>query len=341
MKTRLLFVPLLLALVASLAACGGSSNVPANAVALVNGTPIPASQFRGFLAQAVAIAVSQGQKPTPGTPAYTTLRDQVVAYLVQYAEVKQQASKEGVSVSKGDVTAFLTNLAKTQFKGSMAKLAATLKKQGLDMTTARQEVYLNLLGQKLKTKVTATAKVTTAQEQDYYNTNKAQYSVPAATTRNIAHILVKTKAEALTLEKKLQAGANFADLAKKYSTDTGSAPNGGKLCMAKSGQSGSCTQMVPPFAKAGFALKTGQISAPVHSQFGWHIIKALGPITNVKAHTTPFSQAQPTIQSTLLQAAQEKLWQQWLTDLTNQYKGKVSYQGGYAPATTTALPTTT
>ncbi len=62
MKNRLLFVPVLLALVVSLAACGGGSqNVPANAIAVVNGTPITLAQFNDFFAQAVTAAKLQGQ----------------------------------------------------------------------------------------------------------------------------------------------------------------------------------------------------------------------------------------------------------------------------------------
>ena len=75
MKIRLLFVPLLLALVASLAACGGSQHVPANAVAVVNGTPITITQFNDFIDQAIAQVKAQGGAvPTPGSPQYSDLR---------------------------------------------------------------------------------------------------------------------------------------------------------------------------------------------------------------------------------------------------------------------------
>ena len=78
----------------------------------------------------------------------------------------------------------------------------------------------------------------------------------------------------------------------------------------------------------------------MHSQYGWHVITALGPVVHVKASTQTFKQVQATIQQSLLQQQQDKLWQQWLSDLQNSYKGKVTYQSGYAPPTTTALSTT-
>jgi parvulin-like peptidyl-prolyl isomerase len=344
MKTRLLVAPLVLALVASLAACGGgggSQVVPANAVAVVDGTPITTAQFNAFFGQALAIVVQQGQpKPQPGTPQYTQMRDQVIAYLVQVAELTKQAPKEGVSMTDAEVTKFLTNLAKTNYGGSMKKLTAALKKQGLSMETARQEVYQNLLATKIRTKIISAAKVTTADERTYYNQNITQYSTPAQKKRSVEHILVKTKSLADKLVQQLKNGASFAALAKKYSKDPGTAAGGGTY-MATDGQE------VPAYDKAAFALKTGQLSAPVdatssaNGSFGWFIIKALGPVINTKAATTPFSTVQPTIEQTLLQQAQDQLWSQWLSDLTKQYEGKVSYKPGYAPPTTTALPTTT
>jgi len=341
MKTRLLFLPLLLMLAASLAACGGGSqNVPANAVAVVDGTPITTAEYNSLFDQFVRASVAQGgTKPTPGSAAYTQLRNQAVSELVQIAEVKQQAPKVGVSVSQSDVTKFLTNLATTQYGGSMSKLTATLKAQGLSMQTARQEVYINLLATKIKTKVTSTAKVTVAQEKAYYNQNIAQFSVPAGKTRSVEHILVKSKSLVNKIEQKLKNGESFATLAKKYSKDPGSAALGGKYT-ATGGE-------VPAYDKAAFSLKTGALSAPVDATsaanhaYGWFIIKALGAVKTTQAHTTPFSQAQATIQQTLLQAAQTKLWQQWVADLAKQYQGKLSFQSGYAPPTTTALPTTT
>jgi foldase protein PrsA len=338
MKTRLLFLPLLVMLVASLAACGGGSQgVPANAVAVVGNTPITTTVFNGFLTQRIAIAEAQGQKPQPGTPQYTALRDEVVAYLVQVNELEQQAPKEGVSMTQGQVTEFLKNLAKTSYGGSMAKLTAALKKQGLSMATARQEVFVNLLATKVKTKVTQSAKVTMAQEQAYYNTNKAQFQTPATKTRSVEHILVKSKSLADTIEQKLRNGTSFASLAKKYSKDPGSAAQGGKYTATGS--------EVPAYDQAAFSLKTGQLSAPVdatsaaNGSYGWFIIKALGPVKQTPAHTTSFAQAEPTIKQQLLQQAQDKLWQTWLTDLQNEYKGKVQYQSGYAPPTTTAIST--
>jgi len=80
------------------------------------------------------------------------------------------------------------------------------------------------------------------------------------------HILVETEDEAKAVIQKLNDGADFAELAKEESTGP-SASNGGDLGFF------SKEQMVTPFAEAAFAMETGEISEPVKSRFGWHVIK--------------------------------------------------------------------
>ncbi|MCB1501436.1 MAG: peptidylprolyl isomerase [Bauldia sp.] len=82
-----------------------------------------------------------------------------------------------------------------------------------------------------------------------------------------AHILVATEDEAKTIKAELDGGADFAAIAKEKSTDRGSAAAGGDLGWFGVGM------MVKPFEDAVIAMNAGEISAPVESQFGWHIIR--------------------------------------------------------------------
>jgi parvulin-like peptidyl-prolyl isomerase len=84
-----------------------------------------------------------------------------------------------------------------------------------------------------------------------------------------SHILVGTEEEANELKKKLNKGAKFETLAKDFSKDEGSKVKGGELGYARKGQ------FVPEFESKAFAMKVGEISDPVKSQFGWHIIKLI------------------------------------------------------------------
>ena len=93
------------------------------------------------------------------------------------------------------------------------------------------------------------------------------------TTIKASHILVKDQETAKEVMKKLENGANFADLAKEYSQDP-SAKNGGKLQPFGPGQ------MVQPFEDAVYSMEVGEVSKPVASQFGIHIIKLRDKVEN-------------------------------------------------------------
>jgi len=84
---------------------------------------------------------------------------------------------------------------------------------------------------------------------------------------NASHILVASEEEAKDLKDQIDGGADFAELAKANSTDPGSGANGGELGWFTGGQ------MVPEFDAAVAAMSVGDVSDPVQSQFGWHVIK--------------------------------------------------------------------
>lgn len=81
------------------------------------------------------------------------------------------------------------------------------------------------------------------------------------------HILVEQEDEAKKIAARLKAGEDFAKIAKEASKDPGSGAEGGDLGFFTK------DRMVPEFAEAAFALKPGEVSVPVKSQFGWHVIK--------------------------------------------------------------------
>jgi peptidyl-prolyl cis-trans isomerase C len=111
------------------------------------------------------------------------------------------------------------------------------------------------------------------------------------------HILVASEDEAKAIVAQLKGGADFAAIAKEKSKDPGAA-NGGDL--------GYFTkdQMVPEFAEAAFKLDKGQISDPVHTQFGWHIIK----VEDKRTKPTPsFDQVKGQIENFVAHRAQAEL----------------------------------
>ena len=110
----------------------------------------------------------------------------------------------------------------------------------------------------------ATAAVTDEALQAAYD---AQYGAAVPGTEyHAAHILVATEAEAQAVAARLATGEDFATLAQELSTDTGSGANGGELGWFGLGM------MVPEFEAAVVAATPGVVTAPVQSQFGWHLV---------------------------------------------------------------------
>lgn len=97
--------------------------------------------------------------------------------------------------------------------------------------------------------------------------DKQVAALPSEDEIHAAHILVTTEDDAKAIKAQLDGGADFATLAKEKSIEPGAKDSGGDL--------GYFThdQMVPAFADAAFALQVGQVSDPVQTQFGWHVIK--------------------------------------------------------------------
>lgn len=85
-----------------------------------------------------------------------------------------------------------------------------------------------------------------------------------------SHILVNKQSEALSILERIKKGEKFGKLAKESSIDTGSAKRDGNLGYFTKGM------MVKPFEEAAFKLEIGQVSEPVKSEFGYHIIKRMG-----------------------------------------------------------------
>jgi peptidyl-prolyl cis-trans isomerase C len=134
------------------------------------------------------------------------------------------------------------------------------------------------------------------------------------TEYHAAHILVGTEDEAKAIEEQLKTGGDFAAIAKEKSKDPGSGANGGDLGWFGLGM------MVPEFEQAVVALKPGEISAPVQTQFGWHVIKLED--TRVKAAPTLDS-----VKDELTQAIRDKKVQDAISAATAKADVKETSDG--------------
>jgi foldase protein PrsA len=323
---------LLLALVTGLAmtACGSKEEktVPPGAIALVGDQAIPKTDLDQALAQEKKNAEAQKQDfPEPGTPEYESVKASIVKGLVQQAQWEQAGAAMGIKVTDKEVETQLDAFKQQYFKGDEEKYKAELTKQGVTDEQVRERIRSRLLSNKIYTAIVDKVKVSDADIQAYYDNHKSQYQQPES--REVRHILVKKKTLAERLYTELKDGADFAKLAKKYSEDTASAQQGGKYTAYKG-------KSVAPFDEFVFAAKTGDLSRPIKTQFGWHVIEVLSDIKPAAAQ--PLSKVRDSISSTLLQQKQQQALQQWAKDAAADYPP--TYAPGYAPAPTTATTTT-
>lgn len=320
--SRLVLSLCALALALALAGCGsGSDKVPADAVALVDGEEVAKADYDQVIAQAEKSYKNQKREfPKAGSQEFQTLRNQVVQFLVQREQFEQEAADMDVVVTDEQIDKRLEEIQKQYFGGDKKKYEAQLKEQGLNDKQVRADIRHQIVSEKIFEQVTREVKVTDAEVEKYYNENKAQYSQPES--REVRHILVKTKAKADDLYAQLQGGADFAALAKANSEDTGSKANGGKLTISKG-------QTVAPFDKTAFELKVNELSKPVKTEFGFHIIEALGPVK--KAKVTPLKEVKEQIEQQLLQTEKNEAMTKWVDELKSEYDDKISYAVGFNP----------
>jgi parvulin-like peptidyl-prolyl isomerase len=328
---KLLPLLLLALIVFPVAACGSSDDtktVPPGAVALVGDKPIEKADLDRLLAQAKTNYEAQKQDfPEVGTPDYQNLRGSLLRGLVQQAQWEQAGAAMGVKVSDQEVDTRLAALKQQYFKGDEEKYKTALEQQGLTEESLRDQMRAKLLSDKLYKVITDKVKVTEADIKAYYDSHEAQFMQPES--REVEHILVKTKSLADEIYAKLKNGADFAALAKKYSQDPGSKDKGGKFTAYKG-------KTVKPFDTFVFSAKVGELSHPIKTSFGWHVIKVLSD-TKPPA-PQPLTEAKDTISGALLKQKQDQALKNFVKDAESQYP--VTYATGYAPPPTTTATST-
>ena len=321
-RRTLLILISVLALLAAAGCGGGSGSVPSDSVAVVDGESVPRSQYEALISQAKkTFKQDKRDFPKAGTAERKQLDQQAVAFLVQRVELAHAADDMNIEITDADVNKQLDQVKKQYFAGDEKRYQKQLKQQGLTDAQVRNDVKANVISEKVFNEVTKDVKVSDADVQQYYEGNKAQYGTPES--RDVRHILVKTRAQADKLYDQLKGGASFAALAKKFSQDPGSKDQGGKYTVVKG-------QTVAPFEQTSFLLEKGQISRPVKTEYGYPIIQPLGEI---KAATTkPLDKAlKDQIRTQLLTQKRQTAMNTWVKDLEAKNKDKIDYATGFAP----------
>ena len=181
---------------------------------------------------------------------------------------------------------------KAQFETEEAFTEA-LEAQGATEESLKEYIKKSVIYQKLQEDILKDVKASEEEVQEYYTKYSAKYPANAEepTTLTLAHILVATEEEANEVKKKIDDGADFAEMAAQYGTD-GTKETGGEL-----GEIPANTQDYDAdFMQGAMALKVDEVSAPVESQFGFHIIKC---IARNDKESLPFEDVKASIEAEL------------------------------------------
>lgn len=213
------------------------------------------------------------------------LKKQYLERMVQDAVVVQAAERLGLAPDEATIDRRVEQ-AKQRLSGDEAFLAA-LKQYGIpDVATYRRMTYDAMAYKALIDWLRRNLRISEAALRALYLIDRAAYAEPEQICT--AHILVPSREEAEAVIARLQAGEDFAELARELSQDPGSGPRGGDLgCVALG-------RFVPEFERAALALEPGQISQPVETQFGWHVIRLND---RLPARVRPFEEVRDQIRA--------------------------------------------
>jgi peptidyl-prolyl cis-trans isomerase C len=230
---------------------------------------------------------------------------QALDQLVTYTVLTQETRARKVSVADEEVDNTIKQM-RSQFPDEESFKKA-LDARGMTLDKLKSDTRIDIgINKMVETEVSTAAAPSDAECREFYDKNPDKFKQDVSV--RASHILfrVDENADAATKKKVMdqaqsvlkeaRSGTDFAELAKKHSAD-GSAQQGGDLNFFARGQ------MVPAFDQAAFALKPGEISDIVTTQFGYHIIK----VTDRKpASTVPFEQVSPRIKEFLTEQGKRK-----------------------------------
>lgn len=189
-----------------------------------------------------------------------------------------------------------------------------LKENGLTKESFKEIFRKNIIIEKLHDELMKSVKVEDKEIQDYYNKFKDRYPVKTEepTKIHIAHILVPIEEEAKEIKTKIDKGEDFAKLAKEHGTD-GTKDKGGDLGTVPVVNSGFDEE----FMDGAMQLKNGEVSSPVKTQFGYHIIKM---IKREEKPVKPLTEIKDQIKNDLLDKKKNDLWSNKLKEIKDKAK---------------------
>jgi peptidyl-prolyl cis-trans isomerase C len=264
------------------------------------------------------------------------LRPQAIEGMVMERLLDEQVTKAGITVNDEDVNKMINDMISQQGM-TMDSFKAMLQMRGQSFEQFTQQIKPRLSYEKLMEHQLGKVDINDAEALAFYNENKADFNTSEEV--QASHILIKisptataeekaaARAKTEKLLKQVKEGGDFAALAMENSDDPGSKVKGGDLGFFAKGM------MVKEFETVAFAMKPGQVSDIVETQFGYHIIK----VTDHKdAGLTPFEKAKPEIIKELSNTKKNQLAGEYVNKL--KAEAKIVYPAGKEPAPMPMMP---
>lgn len=329
--------------------------VPDDAVATVQGDPIPVQTFnRRLVSYASQTKGEDGSIIVPDPPSFQkciaakkkaakklsnsalkkqceqdwdTAKTQVMTFLVQSKWYELEAEDRGINITDKQVTERFTGLKQQNFPKE-ADYKTFLKESGQTQEDILELVRASMIQEKVQEQVNSAPTPSTSDVEDEYNKNKKKYATPASRDLNLVFNSSKAKADAA--KQALADGDSWKAVANEYSQDTASKQNGGAFPGVTK------DQFPEPLNAEVFKAKKGTIIGPIKTQYGYYVFEVT-KVTEGKQQTLKEAEQQikQTIQAEKQQTAatefQENFTEKWRKKTKCAEKYKVPEVCGNAP----------
>jgi parvulin-like peptidyl-prolyl isomerase len=260
----------LVAVVAAAAAVWWARRTPAVA-ATVNGEPIYTAEVDRYVREIGArfgVDFSKGDAARQRQQVARSVLDQ----LIERTLILQEARRTGRLASDAAVEDRLRQIA--QAFPSPEEFDRALQQQGVSRAELRDRVRFELTVRRILDDLRVPAP-TDQEARAYFQAHREAFDEPERV--RVRHVLLRTEAEARVALARLRAGESFAQVAKELSQDPGTRDRGGEVGLVTPGQT------VPEFEQVAFRLKPGELSEPVRTSFGYHIVQVTEKLPAKKA----------------------------------------------------------
>lgn len=249
---------------------------------------------------------------------YAQLRGQVMQLLISFKWIEGEAAAQNITVTDAEVAESFDEQRRQSFPRE-ADFQKFLKESGQSLDDILARVRLDLLSNKIRDKVVAGHdQVSDEAIEQFYTDHKRRFAVPE--TRALRIVLTKRKADAQRARSALERGASWKAVARRYSIDTQTKRDGGKLPGQEKGT------LDRALDKAVFSATKHRLVGPIRTDYGYYVFT----VTKIApARQQRLSEVKETIKQTLVSEAQQVALDTFVQDFTARWRAKTECADGY------------